>query len=186
MKQKQKIVLWIAILAVALLVVIAIVIYNQLIKYIYPKEYIEFVEKYSEEYGVDESLIYAIIKTESGFDPNAISSKKAIGLMQIMEATAKEMVLKNGLDIDYLNLEEELLIPEKNIEIGTVYILELLKRYDDTYLAVAAYNAGIGTVDNWIEKGILRSDGSDIEKIPYKETNNYVRKISTAYKIYEK
>lgn len=54
------------------------------------------------------------------------------------------------------------------------------------YLAVAAYNAGIGTVDRWIEEGIIKEDGSDIENIPYKETNNYVRKIIRDYEIYEK
>ena len=53
-------------------------------------------------------------------------------------------------------------------------------------IALAAYNAGIGTVDNWLEKEIIKKDGSDIENIPYKETNNYVRKILRDYKIYEK
>ena len=60
----------------------------------------------------------------------------------------------------------------------------LLQKYENIELAVTAYNAGIGTVDNWIEKGIIKSDGSDIENIPYKETNNYVRKILRDYKIY--
>lgn len=54
------------------------------------------------------------------------------------------------------------------------------------YLAVAAYNAGIGTVDKWIDQRIIKQDGSDIENIPYKETNNYVRKIIRDYGIYEK
>ena len=51
---------------------------------------------------------------------------------------------------------------------------------------LAAYNAGIGTVDIWIEKGVIKKDGSDIENIPYKETNNYVRKIVRDYKIYQR
>ena len=60
----------------------------------------------------------------------------------------------------------------------------LLQKYKNKESALAAYNAGIGTVDNWIEKDIIKADGSDIENIPYKETNNYVRKILRDYKIY--
>jgi len=74
-----------------------------------------------------------------------------------------------------------------NIKIGTKYLSELLQKYDGNYyLAVAAYNAGIGTVDKWIQEGTIKKDGSDIENIPYKETNNYVRKIIRDYGIYQK
>ena len=75
---------------------------------------------------------------------------------------------------------------DNNINIGTKYLETLLKKYNNLEVALAAYNAGIGTVDNWINKGIIKKDGSDIEKIPYKETNNYVRKILRDYKIYQK
>ena len=61
-----------------------------------------------------------------------------------------------------------------------------VEKYKNKELAVAAYNAGIGTVDTWIEKGIIKQDGSDIENIPFKETNNYVRKILKNYEIYNK
>ena len=60
-----------------------------------------------------------------------------------------------------------------------------MQKYQNQEVALAAYNAGTGTVDSWIEKGIIRKDGTDIEKIPYKETNQYVRKIVRDYKIYE-
>ena len=60
----------------------------------------------------------------------------------------------------------------------------MLEKYKNKEVAIAAYNAGIGTVDNWIEKDIIKADGTDIENIPYKETNNYVRKILRDYKIY--
>lgn len=73
-----------------------------------------------------------------------------------------------------------------NIEIGTSYFSKLIKYYDGNYyLAITAYNAGIGTVARWIEEGTIKEDGSDIENIPYKETNNYVRKILKNYKIYK-
>ena len=93
--------------------------------------------------------------------------------------------MKNSIDIDYNNIREELLKVDININIGIKYMANLLEKYQNTEVALAAYNAGIGTVDNWIEKGIIQSDGSDIENIPYKETNNYVRKILRNYKIYE-
>ena len=75
---------------------------------------------------------------------------------------------------------------ETNIEIGTNYFVKLLKYYDGNYyLAITAYNAGIGTVARWIKEKTIKPDGSDIENIPYKETNNYVRKILKKYKIYK-
>ena len=82
--------------------------------------------------------------------------------------------------------QEELYNPEKNIRIGTKYFAYLLKHYNDNQLlALTAYNAGMGNVDKWIKEGIINEDGSNIENIPYKETNNYVRKIVRDYKIYK-
>lgn len=153
-------------------------------KIIYKKEYSEYVEKYAQEYNVDENLIYAVIKAESNFNSDAISSKNATGLMQLMESTAIEISKKVNLNLTNEQLKEKLSEPEININIGTKYLSILLQEYVNIELAVAAYNAGIGTVNNWIEKGVIKSDGSDIENIPYKETNNYVRKILRDYKIY--
>lgn len=104
--------------------------------------------------------------------------------MQLIESTAQEICVRVGLQITNEELEEKLLEPEININIGTKYLSILIERYQNIEIAITAYNAGIGTVDNWIEKGIIKSDGSDIENIPYKETNNYVRKILRDYKIY--
>ena len=103
--------------------------------------------------------------------------------MQLMEATAVEMANEIGEEIP---VTEALYNPEINIKIGIKYYANLIKHYDgNMYLALAAYNAGMGNVDKWIEEGILEKDGSNIENIPYKETNNYVRKITRDYKIYK-
>ena len=153
-------------------------------KIIYKKEYTEYVEKYSQEYNVDENLVYAVIKAESNFNPNAKSSKDAIGLMQLMESTAKDICKKVDIKISDEELSEKLQDVDVNINLGTKYLSILLEKYKNKEIAVTAYNAGIGTVDTWIEKGIIKSDGSDVENIPYKETNNYVRKILRDYKIY--
>ena len=82
--------------------------------------------------------------------------------------------------------EVDLKNPEKNIQIGVKYFQKLVSYYNGNYyLAITAYNAGIGTVSRWIENGIIKEDGSNIEKVPYKETNNYVRKVLKNYKVYE-
>ena len=96
------------------------------------------------------------------------------------------MAKKSNINIESQNIREELLKEDNNINVGTKYLSILLSKYGNIEVALAAYNAGIGTVDNWIEKQVIKSDGSDIENIPYKETNNYVRKILRDYKIYEK
>lgn len=154
------------------------IIYSQELKFVYKTDYSEYVEKYSEMYNVDEKLIYAIIKNESNFDSNAISRVGAKGLMQIMETTAEDVAKE-------LNLEEyDLFSPEDNIKIGTKYFAYLKEKYGEDSLALAAYNAGFGTVDTWIADGIISSDGTDYENIPYKETNMYVRKILRDYDIY--
>ena len=81
--------------------------------------------------------------------------------------------------------EVDLKNPEKNIQIGVKYFEKLVNYYNGNYyLAITAYNAGIGTVSRWIENGIIKEDGSNIEKVPYKETNNYVRKVLKNYKVY--
>ena len=154
---------------------------NQILMTTYKTEYSEYVKNYANEYGVDEYLIYAIIKAESNFKQDAVSSRQAKGLMQLMYSTAEEISLKVNVELK----EENILEPDININLGTKYISMLIKKYDNINLALAAYNAGSGNVDGWINKGILKEDGSDIENVPFKETNNYVRKILRDYEIYK-
>ena len=153
-----------------------------IMKKIYPIKYSEYVEKYSEEYNIDKYLVYAIIKVESNFEEQAKSNSNAIGLMQIMEATAVETA--NKIDLNFI--KEDLFNPELNIKIGIKYFTTLLEKYKNNYnLAIIAYNAGIGNVDKWMADGTINAEGTDLENIPFKETNNYVRKILRDYKIYK-
>ena len=148
---------------------------------IYRKEYTEYVVKYSEQYGVEENLIYALIKAESNFNPNAVSHQNAKGLMQLMDSTAEDLAKKCKINLK----DKDILDPDVNIQLGTQYLASLLNKYECVEVALAAYNAGSGNVDKWIKDGIIKADGSDIENIPYKETNTYVRKIMRDYKIYK-
>lgn len=182
LKNKKRI---IVILLLILIIFVFLFFKDNLLKMMYPKTYQEVVSLYEEKYNVEGNLIFAVIKAESNFDKDAISHRNAIGLMQLMEETAKDVAKKNGIGINSDNVKEELCDVYKNIEIGTCYLATLMQRYQNKEVALAAYNAGIGTVDGWIEKGIIQKDGTDIENIPYKETNNYVRKILRDYKIYE-
>ncbi len=173
------------ILILSLIIVILVVILlnaKNLLKIIYRQEYSEYVEKYAKENEIDPLLVYAIIKAESNFDKTALSNKGAMGLMQLMDNTAKE-VATNEL-IEYES-GTTLYNPEKNIQIGIKYYASLKDIFKNDSVTLAAYNAGMGTVSNWINEGTIKKDGSDIENIPYKDTNMYVRKILKDYEIYK-
>lgn len=153
-----------------------------ILKSIYPTKYSEYVEKYSQQNGLDKYLVYATIKAESNFNPDVTSASDARGLMQLMEETAVERsnIIENNSVEAY-----DLYDPETNIKLGTSYLSYLLNLYDgNVVLAITAYNAGLGNVKQWIKDGVIKSDGSDIENIPYKETSNYVRKILKNYQMY--
>ena len=182
---KNKKILYLILIIVLIIFVFLSIFKDKIEKIIYPKPYHEIVSNYSKKYEVDENLIYAVMKAESNFNEKAVSHKKAIGLMQIMEETAKDVVRKYDIGLEYNITKEEIADIENNINIGTKYLSVLLEKYKNKEVAVSAYNAGIGTVDKWIKNNIIKEDGSDIEKIPYKETNNYVRKILRDYKIYK-
>ena len=151
-------------------------------KQIYPKKYEQYVDKYSQECDVDNLLIYSIIKVESNFNEKANSHAEAIGLMQLMENTAVETY--EHIEAQTVNVEE-LYQPEINIKIGTYYFSTLLNQYNNMGLALAAYNAGMGRVDKWIKEGTIKQDGSDLENIPFKETNLYIRKVLNVYEKYK-
>lgn len=154
---------------------------NIFLEKMYPLEHTEYVEQYAEQFGVDQYYIYSIIKSESNYDSQANSSKGAKGLMQLLPSTAQEIASELKIEIT----EEDLYTPELNIMLGTKYFSNLKQVYQNEMLALAAYNAGPGNVTKWITDGTIKKDGTDVENIPFKETNMYVRKIVQNYKIYK-
>ena len=180
-RKKGKNLIVILVIVILLALFCAEPIKQQITKSVYKKEYSEYVTKYAEQYGVEENLIYALIKAESNFNPDAVSHQNAKGLMQLMQSTAEDLAKKSKIDLN----NENILEPEVNIQLGTQYIASLLNKYDCVEVALAAYNAGSGNVDKWISAGKIKADGSDIENIPYKETNTYVRKIMRDYEVYK-
>lgn len=182
-KRKRYFVVFIIILCIVAILFGVFRIQDMVLKMIYPQKYAELVNQYAEENDLDPLLVFAIIKAESNFDEDVVSNSGAVGLMQLMESTAQEMADDLAIEIP---TKESLFDPELNIQIGTYYFAYLLGIYEgNIYLALTAYNAGIGNVNTWIEEGTIREDGSNIENIPYKETNNYVRKIVRDYRIYQ-
>lgn len=176
------------ILAIAVILGFAFdILITQIEKIIYPKpdEYITFVEKYSTEYGVPENMVYAVIKTESGFDSSAVSNKGAVGLMQMMPETF-EWLTK---DILREHLSAGMLYdPETNIKYGTYYLSRLYNRFGDWDTALAAYNGGEGRVSDWLDDSRYSQDGKKliVNNIPpeYSETENYVVKVNKALSKY--
>ncbi len=131
--------------------------------------------------NVDASLVYSVAKTESGFDEKAVSHAGAVGLMQLLPSTAKFIC-----DREHIVYEEARLTDGAyNLKLGCLYLSYLLAKFGATQTALAAYNAGEGTVRDWLSDPSCSDDGVHLRRIPYPETERYVKKIGKIRKIYE-
>jgi soluble lytic murein transglycosylase len=157
---------------------------NEFDKREYPREYSDAVEIASAEFDIPENLIYAVIKAESDFDAEAISSSGAMGLMQIMPSTYENDIKpklgfgKSGKDALFNYIV--------NIRSGTYYLSSLYKYCGDIETALAMYNAGIGNVRSWLKNRDYSYDGKKLiaEKIPVPETRTYVARVMYYYERY--
>jgi soluble lytic murein transglycosylase len=143
---------------------------------LYPRPHEKEILAAAQRFGMDPHLLWAVMRQESAFDPNATSYVGAMGLMQLMPATAKGEAKKLGMEVG--NAYK----PEINILLGAAHLSMNLKRFDAVEHAVAAYNAGGGAVKRWLENG--RDLREWAESIPYEETNGYVRKVMANYFMY--
>lgn len=144
-----------------------------------PRKYKKEVFSACTKTEIDQNLVFAIIKAESSFNPNKISHKGAIGLMQIMPDTAKYIS-----EVFFSNMEYDLYSPKDNILFGVTYLLYLTEKFKDEKTALAAYNAGEGRTKSWLLDKNYSLNGKTIDIIPYKETENYVKKVLFYKKIY--
>lgn len=157
--------------------------YNYWIRMEHPIKYSEYVEKYAKENDIDKYLVYAVIKTESGYDSNAVSNVGARGLMQIMENTFDWIKLKLG---DEETLYHEMYVPEENIRYGCYLLGYLYDEFGNIDATMAAYHAGRGNVNEWLSNPAYSSDGVHLDVIPISDTAHYVDKINNAIAIYKK
>ncbi len=175
MSKRKYLIIWSIIL---ILITGAILNIKEVLKFLYPIQYEEYVYDYAKEYNIDPYLIFAIIKTESKFFPYAKSNKNAKGLMQIGDSTAnwamEELNIKNNNVFD----------PKTNIKIGCWYISKLFCQFEDMDLVIAAYNGGSGNVDKWLKDDRYSYNGINLTHIPFKETKQYVDKVKKSHKIY--
>ena len=148
---------------------------------ILPLKYQDSVVRYAELYGLERSLVNAVIFCESHFEPDAVSHADAVGLMQVTKETGWWAAEQLKMDADTMDLTD----PDTNIHVGCWYLSWLMGKFDGVMeTALAGYNAGHGNVTKWLSDEMMSIDGITLEEIPYEETKNYVHKVQLAEKIY--
>lgn len=149
---------------------------------LYPVPYGRYVEAYATEYDIPPNLLYAVIKSESDFDSGAVSEDGAVGLMQLMPDTFRWLsdeilheYLPDGLRYD----------PETNVRYGACLLSRLYRVYGNWDTTLAAYNAGSGHVDGWLQDKRYSPDGIHLTAIPFDETREYVKRVTNARSMYD-
>lgn len=140
----------------------------------YPLRYTAIITGHARNYDLDPALLAAVVYQESKFRPDAVSSSGAIGLMQLLPATAKGIAQYTGGSRFRV---QDLYDPEINVRYGSFYLRRLIRKYGDVRWALAAYNAGQTNADRWLEEG---------EGIEFAETRAYVDKVLELERIYRR
>lgn len=138
----------------------------------YPLEYEHIIRGHAENHGLDPALLAAVVYVESRFDPNASSEAGAVGLMQLLPATARGIALRTG---GTRFVVADLRDPEINVRYGSWYLDHLRQRYGEMRTVLAAYHAGQGNVDRWRRAGV---------GIRYPETRDYVAEVVRIRDVY--
>ncbi len=148
---------------------------------LYPFYYKEEISAIARQYNFEPCFVAALIHVESKFNPKAVSKRGACGLMQIMPATAEWIAEKQGwesLDLD------KIFQLDTNLMLGVWYLHNLVEEFNDLVPVVAAYNAGRGNVNKWLQEGIWDGTLDTIDRIPFSETRQYVQKVWKTYRRY--
>ncbi len=148
----------------------------------YPPAFENAVRKWAAQDGVPPGFVFALIKQESGFDPQAVSRVGARGLMQMMPATGTTQAKHEGIRFT----PDDLFIPEVNVQLGTAYLRDLEKRYDgNLYFTLANYNAGPDALNAWMPQLSGRPMDEMVEDISFSETREYVKRVLSNYWTYQ-
>ena len=148
---------------------------------VFPNKYTDYINQYSQEYGVDPLLVKGVIRTESDYNPSATSNMNAKGLMQITDSTGEWIAGKVGVK----NFTSEMLYnPKINIQFGCWYLKNLESEFHNKNNAIAAYNAGRTNVEKWLENKDYSKDGQNLYNIPFTQTSNYVKRVNLYEKAY--
>jgi soluble lytic murein transglycosylase len=151
---------------------------------LFPRAYWTDLEKFALDNGLNPFLVASLIRQESEFNPGAVSRTNALGLMQLMPATAKNVARQLGIR-GFSN--SQLLVPSSNLRLGMRHFRELLDRFDGKpEYALAAYNAGASRVDSWLMMGNYRDAVEFVESIPFTETREYVQAIMRNASVYRR
>lgn len=149
----------------------------------FPLAYKGTVNTYASQYSIPPEFVYAIIRQESGFREDVVSSAGARGLMQIMPQTASAVSKINKIPY---NDQKQLFLSNKNINIGIAYLQQLTKRFaNHPVLVAAAYNAGPRQVVHWLKNHPPREIDVWIETLPWQETRNYLKNVIAFYVVYQ-
>ncbi len=155
---------------------------EELYTFLYPHAYAEIVTAETESRGISPFLIYAVMRQESAFNTNAVSSANACGLMQLLPSTARRMAPKAGVTAEDCR---DLFDPERNIKLGVTYLETLASMFNsDPILMLAGYNAGESAAGRWKDRNAGMDEDEFIERISYTETRGYVKKILRNYRNY--
>jgi len=149
----------------------------------FPVAYRELVERHAKRQGLDPFLLLAIMRHESGFNPRAVSSARAAGLIQVILPTAKMTARMMGERAP--RRLEQMFEPERNIRIGARYLRHVLEQVDgNAAMAAAGYNAGAGAARVWRDRwGHLDTD-EVVEELPYREAHGYTKQVMETWGAY--
>lgn len=150
----------------------------------YPRGYQPIVEQEAAASGLDPALVYAVIRSESGFAPAAQSPVDARGLMQLTPDTFQWIRYRLGEEGGVPS--EVLYQPEENVRYGCANLGLLLREFGGEAEALAAYHAGRGSVSRWLEDSRYSGDGESLDVIPYGDTNRYVKKVLETREVYHR
>ncbi|MGP1438072.1 MAG: flagellar assembly lytic transglycosylase [Treponema sp.] len=155
------------------------VITEEHLRAIYPRPFYQEVSKWAKEYEVPEYIFYALVRSESFFRPLVVSHAGAIGLSQLMPATAKDIA--RSLKLSSYDVRN----PDTNVRFGSYYLSRMLKRFDGRLMpSMCSYNAGPIAVSRWLKNTKIKEEDLFVETIPYDETRNYGKKLLSTACIY--